>query len=144
MGLENGIYIKPKTHRAKEYLRDSWSDLDIIKLSDESKAFEIAYFRRYWGLRHDVLEALDMTEGEINDIDLCGEHPVDRVQFTRIYDALCINISKDYYEEHNGYWDYYIAAKNLGVAIWTVGSMIEDFDSLDLWDEVELGFYDSP
>lgn len=144
MGLENGIYVKPKTDRAKKYLEEDWSNSDRIELDDGSEAYEIAYFRRYWGLRHDVLKVLGMTKDEMNDPDLCGEHPVDMIQFSKIYDVLCTNIERNYYEEYNGYWEYHIAADVLGHAIWTVGSMLIDFDNLDLWDEVELGFYDSP
>lgn len=144
MGLENGIYVKPTTNRAKDYLQENWEKLDIIELSDGSDAYEIAYFRRYWGIRNDILKVLGMTRDEINDTDLCGEYFVDMIQFSKIYDVLCTNIERDYCEEHNGYWDYRIAARNLGNAIWIVGSMLIDFDNLDLWDEIELGFYDSP
>lgn len=144
MGLENGIYIKPKTNRAKDYLQKNWENLDIIELSDGSEAYEIAYFRRYWGLRNDILNVLSMARDEIKDPNLGGEYSVDMIQFSKIYDVLCTNIERDYYEEYNGYWEYHIAARNLGNAIWIVGSMLIDFDDLDLWDEIELGFYDSP
>ena len=149
MGLENGIYIRPKTARAENYLFDNWEDIalnEAFKLEDEFEliAYQIAYFRRYWGLRSDILTALGMTKEEQEDPDLCGERSVNRLQFKAIYDILCKNIEKDYYEENNGYWEYYIAARNLGNAIWIIGCMIDDFDALNLWDEIELGFYDSP
>ena len=147
MGLENIIYIKAKTKEAENYLLNNWENIvlhEAFKLHDKSTAYSIAYFRRYWGLRDDVLTALGMTKEEKNDPDLCGEHPVNRLQFLAIYEILCENIEKNYYEEYNGYWEYHIAAKNLGNAIWTVGCMIEDFDGLNLWDEIEIGFIDSP
>ena len=147
MGLENGIYVKPKTAKAENYLLENWEDIvlhEAFKLEDKSIAYQIGYFIKFWGLRKDILTALGMTKEEQEDSDLCGEHSVTRLQFKVIYDILCKHINKEYYEEVDGYWDYHIAARMLGEVIWTIGCMIEDFDALNLWDEVELGFYDSP
>ena len=94
MGLDNGIYIKG--YRKKPfYVKDMFYT--------QEDPIDLAYWRRYYGLRHDVLDILNLDYNS-NDLEIS----LDIEQIKKIRSKIkSITFSKKKYIDSCGsYWDY--------------------------------------
>ena len=96
MGLDNGIYIKG--YRKKPfYVKDD--------LYDQSNQIDLAYWRKYWGLRNDIINIIyENYYGNDSEV-LLSENQIKKIR------NLIMEITfskKRYLESCSGYWDYNI------------------------------------
>ena len=94
MGLDNGIYIKG--YRKKPfYVKDD--------LYDQSNQIDLAYWRKYWGLRNDIINIIyENYYGNDSEV-LLSENQIKKIR------NLIMEITfskKRYLESCSGYWDY--------------------------------------
>ena len=103
MGLDNGIYIKG--YRKKPfYVKDD--------LYDQSNQIDLAYWRKYWGLRNDIINIIyENYYGNDSEV-LLSENQIKKIR------NLIMEITfskKRYLESCSGYWDYNIYSVLQGI-----------------------------
>ena len=129
MGLDNGIYIKG--YRKKPfYVKDD--------LYDQSNQIDLAYWRKYWGLRNDIINIIyENYYGNDSEV-LLSENQIKKIR-TSIME---ITFSKKrYLESCSGYWDYNIYSVLRGIRqminlTWAARQVRKN-------PEVEVFWYDS-
>ena len=129
MGLDNGIYIKG--YRKKPfYVKDD--------LYDQSNQIDLAYWRKYWGLRNDIINIIyENYYGNDSEV-LLSENQIKKIRIL----IMEITFSKKrYLESCNGYWDYNIYSVLRGIRqminlTWAARQVRKN-------PEVEVFWYDS-
>ena len=129
MGLDNGIYIKG--YRKKPfYVKDD--------LYDQSNQIDLAYWRKYWGLRNDIINIIyENYYGNDSEV-LLSENQIKKIR------NLIMEITfskKRYLESCGGYWDYNIYSVLQGIRqminlTWAARQVRKN-------PEVEVFWYDS-
>ena len=129
MGLDNGIYIKG--YRKKPfYVKDD--------LYDQSNQIDLAYWRKYWGLRNDIINIIyENYYGNDSEV-LLSESQIKKIR------NLIMEITfskKRYLESCSGYWDYNIYSVLRGIRqminlTWAARQVRKN-------PEVEVFWYDS-
>ena len=129
MGLDNGIYIKG--YRKKPfYVKDD--------LYDQSNQIDLAYWRKYWGLRNDIINIIyENYYGNDSEV-LLSENQIKKIR------NLIMEITfskKRYLESCGGYWDYNIYSILRGIRqminlTWAARQVRKN-------PEVEVFWYDS-
>lgn len=129
MGLDNGIYIKG--YRKKPfYVKDD--------LYDQSNQIDLAYWRKYWGLRNDIINIIyENYYGNDSEV-LLSENQIKKIR------NLIMEITfskKRYLESCSGYWDYNIYSVLRGIRqiinlTWAARQVRKN-------PEVEVFWYDS-
>lgn len=129
MGLDNGIYIKG--YRKKPfYVKDD--------LYDQSDQIDLAYWRKYWGLRNDIINIIyENYYGNDSEV-LLSENQIKKIR------NLIMEITfskKRYLESCSGYWDYNIYSVLRGIRqminlTWAARQVRKN-------PEVEVFWYDS-
>lgn len=129
MGLDNGIYIKG--HRKKPfYVKD---DFYV-----QSNQIDLAYWRKYWGLRNDIINIIyENYYGNDSEV-LLSENQIKKIR------TLIMEITfskKRYLESCSGYWDYNIYSVLRGIRqminlTWAARQVRKN-------PEVEVFWYDS-
>ena len=129
MGLDNGIYIK--VYRKKPfYVKDD--------LYDQSNQIDLAYWRKYWGLRNDIINIIyENYYGNDSEV-LLSENQIKKIR------NLIMEITfskKRYLESCSGYWDYNIYSVLQGIRqminlTWAARQVRKN-------PEVEVFWYDS-
>ena len=129
MGLDNGIYIKG--YRKKPfYVKD-----DLYEQSDQ---IDLAYWRKYWGLRNDIINIIyENYYGNDSEV-LLSENQIKKIR------TLIMEITfskKRYLESCSGYWDYNIYSVLQGIRqminlTWAARQVRKN-------PEVEVFWYDS-
>ena len=61
MGLDNGIYV---VSNKREITKDMLPNIISYPWSSDYKPVEIAYFRKYWGMRNEILREFQETDKE--------------------------------------------------------------------------------
>ena len=129
MGLDNGIYIKG--YRKKPfYVKDD--------LYDQSEQIDLAYWRKYWGLRNDIINIIyENYYGNDSEI-LLSENQIKKIRIL----IMEITFSKKrFLESCNGYWNYNIYSVLRGIRqminlTWAARQVRKN-------PEVEVFWYDS-
>ena len=129
MGLDNGIYIKG--YRKKPfYVKDD--------LYYQSNQIDLAYWRKYWGLRNDIINIIyENYYGNDSEV-LLSENQIKKIR------NLIMEITfskKRYLESCSGYWDYNIYSVLRGIRqminlTWAARQVRKN-------PEVEVFWYDS-
>lgn len=129
MGLDNGIYIKG--YRKKPfYVKDD--------LYEQSNQIDLAYWRKYWGLRNDIINIIyENYYGNDSEV-LLSENQIKKIR------NLIMEITfskKRYLESCSGYWDYNIYSVLRGIRqiinlTWAARQVRKN-------PEVEVFWYDS-
>lgn len=103
MGLDNGIYIKGYKKKPF-YIKDD--------LYDQSNQIDLAYWRKYWGLRNDIINIIyENYYGNDSEV-LLSENQIKKIR------NLIMEITfskKRYLESCSGYWDYNIYSVLRGI-----------------------------
>jgi hypothetical protein len=87
MGLDNGITVRGIKGRVPHYIKDYWANIDT---EDE---MELAYWRKCWGIRNQILAVLGMN-------DYSYEKQLDVIDLEVVIELLkCFT--------KRGYWDEY-------------------------------------
>ena len=129
MGLDNGIYIKG--YRKKPfYVKDD--------LYDQSNQIDLAYWRKYWGLRNDIINIIYENYYSNDSEVLLSENQIKKIR------NLIMEITfskKRYLESCSGYWDYNIYSVLQGIRqminlTWAARQVRKN-------PEVEVFWYDS-
>lgn len=129
MGLDNGIYIKG--YRKKPfYVKDD--------LYDQSNQIDLAYWRKHWGLRKDIINIIyENYYGNDSEI-LLSENQIKKIRIL----IMEITFSKKrYLESCGGYWNYNIYSVLRGIRqminlTWAARQVRKN-------PEVEVFWYDS-
>ena len=129
MGLDNGIYIKGYKKKPF-YVKDD--------LYDQSNQIDLAYWRKYWGLRNDIINIIyENNYGNDSEV-LLTENQIKK----RRNLIMEITFSKKrYLESCGGYWDYNIYSVLRGIRqminlTWAARQVRKN-------PEVEVFWYDS-
>ena len=129
MGLDNGIYIKGYKKKPF-YVKDD--------LYDQSNQIDLAYWRKYWGLRNDIINIIyENYYGNDSEV-LLSENQIKKIR------NLIMEITfskKRYLESCGGYWDYNIYSVLRGIRqminlTWAARQVRKN-------PEVEVFWYDS-
>lgn len=129
MGLDNGIYIKGYKKKPF-YVKDDFYD--------QSNQIDLAYWRKYWGLRNDIINIIyENYYGNDSEV-LLSENQIKKIR------NLIMEITfskKRYLESCNGYWDYNIYSVLRGIRqminlTWAARQVRKN-------PEVEVFWYDS-
>ena len=103
MGLDNGIYIKGYKKKPF-YVKDDFYD--------QSNQIDLAYWRKYWGLRNDIINIIyENYYGNDSEV-LLSENQIKKIR------NLIMEITfskKRYLESCSGYWDYNIYSVLQGI-----------------------------
>lgn len=128
MGLDNSIVCKNvKYNDIPSWVKLPWD------LTDES--VEIAYFRKHWGIRGEILTKLHCMKD--ND----SETPVDAEDIIPIVKILMKYLNKEYYEDNaNSIWEYEEAKDKLQQ---TIINLIWLKTYMESHPDVTCYFYDS-
>ena len=95
MGLDNGIIVK----KVKIDEIDNYVKYEDYSTEDETE-IEIAYWRKCWGIRQAILNALN------SDVDN-GDTIIHREDIPNIVDALLPFLDENYWNENsNSIWEY--------------------------------------
>ena len=129
MGLDNGIYIKGY-RRKPFYVKD-----DVY---EQSNQIDLAYWRKYWGLRNDIINIIYENYYSNDSEVLLSENQIKKIR------NLIMEITfskKRYLESCSGYWDYNIYSVLRGIRqminlTWAARQVRKN-------PEVEVFWYDS-
>lgn len=134
MGLDNGIVIKKIT---KEQINNIPKYIEV-DTDDKNNEVEIAYWRKCWGIRNEIKDALDMYDPEYETI---YDKQIKNEDILLIIEILYKFLSEEYWELFSkSIWEYQEMKKNLVQQImnlkWLYYFMQEN-------DNIEVEFYDS-
>ena len=129
MGLDNGIYIKGYKKKPF-YVKDD--------LYDQSNQIDLAYWRKHWGLRNDIINIIyENYYGNDSEV-LLSENQIKKIRIL----IMEITFSKKKYLESCGYyWNYNIYSVLRGIRqminlTWAARQVRKN-------PEVEVFWYDS-
>ena len=129
MGLDNGIYIKGYKKKPF-YVKDD--------LYEQSNQIDLAYWRKHWGLRNDIINIIyENYYGNDSEV-LLSEKQIKKIRIL----IMEITFSKKrYLESCGGYWNYNIYSVLCGIRqminlTWAVRQVRKN-------PEVEVFWYDS-
>ena len=129
MGLDNGIYIKGYKKKPF-YVKDD--------LYEQSNQIDLAYWRKHWGLRNDIINIIyENYYGNDSEV-LLSEKQIKKIRIL----IMEITFSKKrYLESCGGYWNYNIYSVLRGIRqminlTWAARQVKKN-------PEVEVFWYDS-
>ena len=129
MGLDNGIYIKGYKKKPF-YVKDD--------LYEQSNQIDLAYWRKHWGLRNDIINIIyENYYGNDSEV-LLSENQIKKIRIL----IMKITFSKKrYLESCGGYWNYNIYSVLRGIRqminlTWAARQVRKN-------PEVEVFWYDS-
>lgn len=130
MGLDNSFVAKNVHRENVPYWVKLPFDFDI-----DDGGFEIAYFRKYWGLRGEILTKLHCLSH--NDV----ETPVESEDIIPLVKILMKYLDKEYYDDNaDSIWEFSEAKDNIQKSIINL-MWLKMY--MDIHPEVECYFYDS-
>lgn len=130
MGLDNGFVVK-NVNRANI---PAWVKVPF-DFDMEGGGFDVAYFRKYWGLRGEILGKLHCMEE--ND----SRTPVESEDILSIVKILMKYLDEKYYEENaDSIWEYNEAYGNIQQSILNL-MWLKMY--MDTHQDIECYFYDS-
>ena len=98
MGLDNGIVIKKITKEQMELI-PSYIETDITEYNDEIR-IEIAYWRKCWGIRNEIINILHMDSNQYKT-------KIDIEDIPAIIRMLYKFLSEEYWSEYgDSIWEY--------------------------------------
>lgn len=141
MGLDNGILIKGKTLKGKEFLKEHFDRLE--KYGD---SYEIAYWRKCYNVRGRFLNTFSNKEydGGGGDIHLNVEELYDVVEHVMKH-----FLNEDNWIEGNSFsngsiWTWTEQLHNTAEIIYNIRKFLEFYKESELSnDDFEIIFYDS-
>ena len=95
MGLDNGIVIRAKKNTLSKICKD-------LHITNDHQNLEIAYWRKCWNLRNDILDAIypDWHNNELY------EYPITKENFNSLLDVLITYLKPDPWEDLDRYENY--------------------------------------
>lgn len=132
MGLDNGIYVKSNR---REITRDILPESLVYPF--DGNDVEIAYWRKCWGLRNNILNVLGTRFAEDN-----YESEIDTIEKVQdVMDVIYYFMDKEHWEsEGDSIWEYENSIRGLRDDYMNLVIMIEFMkDNPDIY----LVFYDS-
>lgn len=131
MGLDNSFVVKNVNRANVPYWVKLPFDFDM-----NNGGFEIAYFRKCWGLRGEILAKLHSEEDEY-------ETPVESDDIIPLVKILMRYLDKEYYEENaHSIWEFEDAYDNIQQSILNL-MWVKMYMDAHRSDKVECYFYDS-
>ena len=160
MGLDNGIYVEAKNHRAEEWLKDFADtvdpNMDTYVDAEGITAYEFAYWRKCYNIRRRILDTFKDKEydGQGGEMYFDSEWDLEKV-----IDVLKFFLSEDNWNEvfeNEGYWDggciweWHVVIRSLANQIFILREFLialvneeEDEDDPITIDDFKIYFEDS-
>lgn len=130
MGLDNGVICK----NIKRNDIPSWVQLPWGR-NDYSEDCELVYFRKYWGIRGEILAKLHCTKANESVI------PIDAEDILPIAKILMKYLDKEYYNENaDSIWEYEEAHDHIQQSVVNL-MWLKMY--MEAHPDVECCFYDS-
>jgi hypothetical protein len=132
MGLDNGIYV---VSNKREITKDMLPNIISYPWSSDYKPVEIAYFRKYWGMRNEILREFQETDKEGYTLIETPD------QVKKLIGILGSWLNKEKWDtEGDSIWEYEDAANNIIQVIINLSAVYTFMlDNPDVY----LKFYDS-
>lgn len=130
MGLDNGFVCKNIQRKdIPTWVKLPWN------WDEERDEQDVVYFRKYWGIRGDILATLHCIEDNNSHI------PVDAEDIIPIVKILMLYLDKEYYEDNaNSIWEYEDARVHIQQSIINL-MWLKTY--METHPDVECYFYDS-
>lgn len=135
MGLDNGIYVRSNKRKLTKDMLPATLSYPFPEIEDWTEDLEIAYFRKYWGMRNEIVGSFQHHD-EYNTI--LFETPEQVRKLISII-ASWLNETK-WNEEGDSIWEYESAARNLINVIVNLSTI---YAFMQNNPDVYLEFYDS-
>ena len=132
MGLDNGIYV---VSNKREITKDMLPNIISYPWSSDYKPIEIAYFRKYWGMRNEILREFQETDKEGYTLIETPD------QVKKLIGILGSWLNKEKWDtEGDSIWEYEDAAGNI---IQVIINLAAVYAFMVNNPDVYLKFYDS-
>ncbi len=132
MGLDNGIYV---VSNKREITKDMLPNIISYPWSSDYKPVEIAYFRKYWGMRNEILREFQETDKEGYTLIETPD------QVKKLIGILGSWLNKEKWDtEGDSIWEYEDAAGNI---IQVIINLAAVYAFMVNNPDVYLKFYDS-
>ena len=132
MGLDNGIYV---VSYKREITKDMLPNVISYPWSSDDKPVEIAYFRKYWGMRNEILREFQETDKEGYTLIETPD------QVKKLIGILGSWLNKEKWDtEGDSIWEYEDAAGNIVQVIINLAAV---YAFMVNNPDVYLKFYDS-
>jgi hypothetical protein len=94
MGLDNGITVRGIKRKLPRYVKNYWANIEC------EGVMELAYWRKCWGVRDQILEVLNMG-------NYSYEKRLNRIELEAVIDLLKCFTKRGYWNEYaNSIWTY--------------------------------------
>jgi len=122
MGLDNGIYWKPKNNKEKNVAFPDYVEFNYDSVENE---YEVCYWRGCWGLRNRIFDIIDDAAKVEVDGEECGYELI-RADLVQIQQMLIdyLRYPERWNEERN-FWSFNDIKQSLMQNIINLGWMIE-------------------
>ena len=122
MGLDNGIYWKPRNNGEKNIAFPDYVEFSYDSVENE---YEVCCWRKCWGLRGNILDIIDNNAKVKIDGEDYG-YELTRVDLIKIQNIL-FNYFKhpDWWDEENNFWSFNDIKECLAQNIVNLGWMIK-------------------
>lgn len=132
MGLDNGIVIKKITKEQIELI-PSYIETDITEYNDEIR-IEIAYWRKCWGIRNEIINILHMDSNQYKT-------KIDMEDIPAIIRMLYKFLSEEYWSEcGDSIWEYEDIKEKL---VQNIINLKWLYYFMQKNENIEIEFYDS-
>lgn len=129
MGLDNGIIIKNYPNQ-----KINMFSLKSKAFDNERREIEIAYWRKCWGIRNDILSILDARFSDEYEIQILKEHIPNIITLLKWYIK-----NDENWTYTNSIWERRECLKSMKIYIKNLKWAYKNFDKYDL----KIYFYDS-
>lgn len=130
MGLDNGIYVEAKNHRAEEWLEEFvnaiYPNMDSYVNAEGITAYEFAYWRKCYNIRRMILDTFKDKEYDGQGGEMYFDSKED---LERVINVLKFFLNEDNWNEvleNNGFydggciWDWHVAIRSLANQIFLI------------------------
>lgn len=122
MGLDNGIYWKPRNNKEKDVAFPDYVDFYYDSFENE---YEVCYWRKCWGLRGHIFDIIDNAAKVEVDSGQYGYELI-RADLVQIQQMLIDYLRyPDRWDEEKNYWDFDNVKEGLTQNIVNLGWMID-------------------
>lgn len=123
MGLDNGIYWKPRNNKEKNVAFPDYVEINEFNYDSLEDEYEICYWRKCWGLRNRILNIISNAVGK--DGEKCGYELI-RADLVQIQQMLIDYLRyPNRWDEENNFWSFDDIKQDLMQNIINLGWMID-------------------
>ena len=144
MGLDNGIIIRGKSYKAKNWLGDWAVKYDIPLFCNQEGRYELAYWRKCWNIREKFAETFENFEDE-------GHTRISLDELADVRSIMKYFLIENNWQKEGGLiwasgsiWSWSESIPQIADIIHKIDNLYEDLEETEFTDEdFEIYFYDS-